>query len=153
MFVLISTTTVNAEAKVSLLRRIFTKLTWEEIETIVDTPKEICAAIRHTVDYKEDFGDEWTAANETWNRGYGDCEDFAIAVLELCKKKGIKADIQVFYPNGSIVGHAVVIGEWKGKMWISSNGWFQYVKSIEHAKKEIKSEIGWKQREILMASI
>ncbi len=135
-----------------MLRRIFSKLTWEEIETVVDSPKEICAIVRHTVDYKSDMGDEWTSGKETWEKGHGDCEDFAIAIIELCEKKGIKASMQVFYPKGSMLAHAVVVGEWKGKTWISSNGWFQTVKSMEHAKREIAFEAGWRSKEILVAT-
>ena len=125
------------------IKRTFGKLSWEEVALVARTPKAICARVRHTVDYREDLGDEWSTGKETWERGHGDCEDLAAAVAELAAENGIKAVVYVFYPKRSWLAHAVVIGEYKGKTWMSSNGWYQTVKSLDQAKRAVAKEQGW----------
>ncbi len=45
------------------------------------------------VRFVEDAGsDEWSGAQNTLTRGYGDCEDFAIVKLALLEKAGVPAD-------------------------------------------------------------
>lgn len=140
------------EEKVGWFRRTFCALTWNEIQTVVKTPREICSAVRHHVRCKEDLGDEWATGKETWERKTGDCEDYAACVVDLCKAAGIEANIQIFYPKGSWEAHAVAVGSLNGQLWISSNGWYETVKSVDDAKRIIAREVGWRHREILIAS-
>lgn len=136
------------------VRRTFGTLTWQEVQTVCKTSQDVCAAVRHHVIYKEDMGDEWTSGEETWDRGFGDCEDFAACVADLCKAIGIEATLQVFSPEGSFEGHVVAMGSWNGRLWISSNGWYETVKSTDDAKTVIAKEqgSGWRHREILSAT-
>lgn len=136
------------------IRRTFGTLTWEEAQTVYKTPQDISAAVRQHVAYREDMGDEWASGKETWDRGFGDCEDFAACVADLCKAAGIVATIQVFSPKGSFEGHAVAMGSWNGRLWISSNGWYETVKSMDDAKAVIAKEqgSGWRHREIVTAT-
>jgi len=141
------------ENQVGWFRRTFCTLTWDEIQTVVRTPRSICSAVRHHVRPAEDMGDTWSTGKETWERGSGDCEDYAACVVDLCKAAGIEANIKVFYPKDSWEGHAVVVGSLDGRLWISSNGWYQTVKSMDDAKAVIAREAGWRHTEILVASI
>ena len=138
--------------KIGWVRSTFCSLTWDEIQTVVNTPRSICAAVRTHVNYADDLGDIWATGEETWERKQGDCEDFAACVIDLCKSAGIQAEMQIFFPKGSWEGHAVVVGSWNGKLWISSNGSYQTVKSMDEAKSVIAREAGWRHREILTAS-
>ena len=133
-------------------RRVFGTLTWEEVPTVCKTPQEICSAVRHHVTYKEDLEERWASGMETWNNKSGDCKDFATCVIDLCKAVGIEAQMKIFCPKGSWVGHAVVIGQCNGRLWISSNGWYEEVESLDAAKAAIARELGWRQKEILTAT-
>jgi len=130
-FLVINTAPSPAMAveKPGWLRRTFGTLTWEEVQTTLTTPKDICTAVRRHVRYRKDLEEEWTSGKETWDRGYGACEDYAACVVDLCKALGIEAQITVLIPRGSWEGHAVAIGTWKGKQWVSSNGWYEEVDS------------------------
>ncbi|MCK5849576.1 MAG: hypothetical protein KAH23_01580 [Kiritimatiellae bacterium] len=143
----------NSNPEITWFRRVFCQLDWAEVSAIVESPSGISSQIRHHVEYREDLNDEWTKGSSTWQRGYGDCEDFALAVKELCKLININVRILVFYPKGNQEAHAVAIGKWKGKMWISSNGWHQTVKSLEHAKQEIAKQMGWRRKTILTKNL
>jgi hypothetical protein len=138
-----SSRSFRSNPKVSWARRTFCKLTWEEVGYTVDSPREACAAVRHTLRYEKDVGEEWPSAQQTWERGYGDCEDYASCVAELCRKAGLEASVLVFYPEDSWEGHAIATGRWKGKLWFSSNGWYRTVKSLNEAKKYVAREMGW----------
>ena len=120
----------SVEQKPGFFRRLFSKLTWNELVTVVESPKEICIKVRQNVEYREDLSDVWENGKKTWDKGSGDCEDLAACVVDLCKEKGFEADILIFYPKGSWEAHAVAVGQWNGEYWISSNGWYQKVKSI-----------------------
>lgn len=144
------------EKRPGWFRRTFCDLTWSEMQieaTHGKTPQSICASVRHHLYYKEDLGDEWASGMDTWNRGFGDCEDYAACVVDLCKAAGIQASIQIFYPAGSWEGHAVVVGTWKDRLWISSNGWYETVKSLDRAERIVARDFGWGlKRKVLVAS-
>lgn len=140
------------EMKVGWFKRTFCSLSWDEIKLVAKTPKAICSAVRAHVDYDYDFVDRWSGAREIWDKRRSDCQGFAACVEELCRAAGIEARTVIFYPRGSYEAHAVVVGKWQGKMWISSNGWYETVKSIEHAKKRVARHVGWGRREILAVS-
>jgi len=128
------------------------ELTWDEIQTVGKTPEQICKIVRRHIRYAADQGDDWATGQETWEKKQGDCEDFAACVVDLCKAAGLEATIQIFYPKGSWEGHAAVIGSWGGQLWVSSNGWYETVKSMDDAKAVIAKELAWRHKEILIAS-
>lgn len=135
-------------------RRTFGALTWDEVAQVVESPKEICAKVRHHIK----SGEEGPSAaimsgKKAWDRGTGDCKDYAACVVELCVKIGAEASVMVFYPKGGWVGHAVVVGRWKGKVWMSSNGWYETVDSLEEAKVIISRECGWRGQEIIVSTL
>ncbi|MBA4386958.1 MAG: hypothetical protein C0404_03190 [Verrucomicrobia bacterium] len=135
-------------------KRLFCRLTFSETVAVVESPKEACAAVRRNLEYREDLGDNWASAEETWEKKGGDCEDLAKCVVELCERKGFKAWIEVFCAKGTPVAHAVAMGyDADGDLWLSSNGWFQKVKSISEAKEVIAREMRWKNKEVLNSRI
>lgn len=122
------------------------RLTWEEIVKVVQSPNDICYRVRGYVKYRRDRMDEWATGEETVKRGYGDCEDFAAAVRDLCAAKGFDANIYVFSGNGT-GAHAATVGTWKGRMWMSSNGSWEAVDSLDDAGSMIARHMGWKSDE------
>ena len=140
-------------AEPSLLRRIFCRLSWEEVGNVVETPRQICVKVRQNVRYSEDFNDQWAGGRETWEKGAGDCEDIAACVVDLCKRKNMPAAIIVFCPDDSLEGHALALGKTDRGYWISSNGWYEEVKSLEEAKDEVARELGWKGRRIAVTTL
>jgi predicted transglutaminase-like cysteine proteinase len=108
-------------------------------------PAQICRAVRARVAYTPDTGpaDEWSAADRTWDRRKGDCEDFAVCVLALCKANGIQASIRIFVRRGTGDAHAVVVGEWNGSAWMSSNGSFEDLASRHDAAGKVARDLGW----------
>lgn len=152
MIILLAVAPVRAEVQKSpgFLRRTFYKLTWDEIQAVEQTPKEISQAVRRQVRYREDVGEEWAAGSVTWKRAAGDCEDMAQCVIELCQARGYDASMYILYPEGSLEAHAVAIGMQNEKpKWMSSNGWYEEIDSIEEAKRIVRHEMGWKRKSIV----
>ena len=133
---------------VGWFRRTFLTLSWDEIATVVRTPKDISRRVRTQVTYVKDRLDRKQAAERTWTSARGDCEDFAELVVALARKRGLEAWIHVFYREGRRDGHAVAMGVYKGKLWMSSNGWYQTVKDMKDAQREIAREMGWDRRAV-----
>ncbi len=113
------------------------------VEAIGNSARDVCNAVRNRIRYTSDTGDTWQTAGQSWNRRKGDCEDFAIAVRDLCRAKGISADVHVFYSKTSSAGHAVAIGRSADGLWMSSNGSFERVTSIADARNTIVRRHGW----------
>ena len=135
-----------SKPQVGWLRSVFGNLSWDEAASVVSSPEEASARVRHQVRYKEDLDEEWASGRATWERGFGDCEDFAACVADLCKQAGLDATVAIliFRPEGSCEAHAVAVGTWKGKLWVSSNGWFFDVSSMKDAQERIAKQIGWR---------
>ena len=133
-----------APAKIGLFRSAVGDLKWAEVSTVVRSPKDICRRVRSHVRYEDDLGDQWESGQGTWDRGYGDCEDFAACVVDLCKATGAEAWIQVFFPANGFEAHAVAMGPLKDGFWISSNGSYETVRSMEDAKQVVAGEVGWR---------
>jgi len=134
---------------VSWFKKTFKELTWPEVQQIVSSPREICARVRHRVIYKPDTEDIWDDGKTTWTREYGDCEDISQTIVDLCKEKNIPAWVEVFSIDGGTEGHAVVLGYWGNKMWMASNGWFQYIDDLADAKHKVSREFKhWRGKNI-----
>ena len=136
-------------SKLNWFARTFKTLSWSEVSQTVETPKEICSAVRHHVKYRADKNDDWATGKEAWDRGFGDCEDIAAAISELCIKKGIEVETFMLYPENENEGHVVVVGKYKNKLWFSSNGWFEYAKSGADVRRKVAHEMRWKRKTIV----
>jgi len=136
--------------KVSWFHKTFQKLTYKEVIKVSDSPKDICFYVRNRVQYKEDLEDYMKEAIVTWNSKAGDCEDFANCVVTMCKSKGFKAEIKTLFEENNYTGHAIVVGEFNGKRWMSSNGNFQYIDNNQEAQRIIARDMGWDRNKIVM---
>lgn len=76
--------------------------------------------------------DKWTAAGETLRRGRGDCEDFAIAKLQILRRAGF-ADkdlyLVVLRDLARRADHAVLVVRAEGRMLVLDNGTSRIVDS------------------------
>ena len=82
--------------------------------------------VRFTDDIKQ-YGrmDYWAAANETLNRGRGDCEDFAIAKLQMLRRAGIAdKDLYLVVVKDLVrrADHAILVVRAAGHMYVLDNG-------------------------------
>ena len=68
-------------------------------------------------------GDEWSAATATLSRGYGDCEDFALAKMALLQELGIPADdmFLVLLRDRAQGEHAVLAVRQDGRFHVLDN--------------------------------
>ena len=126
--------------QVSWWKRTFGTLSWEDVQSVARSPKAITDSVHCHVKYRAESIDVWDSGQTTWQRGFGDCEDIAACIVDLCQKKGIDAWIQVFLPSGSLQGHAVAMGRTDGKIWIAGRT-FSVVENIEDAKGNVGREM------------
>jgi predicted transglutaminase-like cysteine proteinase len=118
--------------------------TMDTVANDAPSPDTICSSVKRRVRYQRDImpEDSWKTAESTWEDRSGDCEDFAVLVKDMCARKNMPATVYRFYPpQGS--GHAVTIGRWQGRMWMSSNGSYVEVYSIDDAKHRVADKHGW----------
>lgn len=76
------------------------------------------------VRYRDDAaGDEWTSAGTTLERGFGDCEDFALAKMALLVAAGIPADdmFLVLLRDRRDAQHAVLVVSREGERYVLDN--------------------------------
>lgn len=77
-------------------------------------------------------GDRWMPAAETLRRGRGDCEDFAIAKLQMLRRAGF-ADKDLYFvilrDLGRRADHAVLVVRAEGRMLVLDNGTIRIVDS------------------------
>ena len=118
---------------------------WSTAAGLPMTPRQVCSAVKQRVKYRRDMTaeDEWRDGRDTWNRRSGDCEDMAACVRDLCKHKGMSAEIYVFRSQTAGKGHAVAIGGSPGELWMSSNGSYQRIRSLADARTEVARAMGW----------
>jgi predicted transglutaminase-like cysteine proteinase len=77
-------------------------------------------------------GDVWSAANETLNSGKGDCEDFAIAKLQMARRAGFQdRDLYLVIVKDLVsrADHAVLVVRAAGRMLVLDNGTDQVLES------------------------
>ena len=82
--------------------------------------------VRFTDDIRQ-YGraDYWAAANETLSRGRGDCEDFAIAKLQMLRRAGIAdKDLYLVVVKDLVrrADHAILVVRAAGHMYVLDNG-------------------------------
>lgn len=88
------------------------------------------------VDDSRQYGvsDLWTAAAETLRRGRGDCEDYAIAKLQLLRRAGFAdKDLYLVILRDALrrADHAVLVVRAEGRMLVLDNGTDRLVDSYE----------------------
>jgi predicted transglutaminase-like cysteine proteinase len=81
----------------------------------------------HFVDDQVQYGraDVWAAANDTLARGRGDCEDFAIAKLQMLRRAGISdRDLYLVIVKDLVrrADHAILVARAAGHMYVLDNG-------------------------------
>ena len=139
----------QALVKVSWIKKAFNCLAWDELVAVSQSPSDICARVKDRVVYAADDVDSMKTAPETWEDGRGDCEDFANCIVSLCKAKGFDAWIEVYFEGNNSNGHAVAMGKWNGRLWISSNGNFKFVDTNENACVVVAVEMGWHRGQMM----
>jgi len=82
--------------------------------------------VRFTDDIRQ-YGraDYWASANETLNRGRGDCEDYAIAKLQMLRRAGIAdKDLYLVVVKDLVrrADHAILVVRAAGHMYVLDNG-------------------------------
>ena len=78
--------------------------------------------------------DHWTAAAETLRRGRGDCEDYAIAKLQLLRRAGFAdKDLYLVILRDALrrSDHAVLVARAEGRLLVLDNGTNRLVDSYE----------------------
>jgi predicted transglutaminase-like cysteine proteinase len=81
----------------------------------------------HFADDQRQFGraDVWAMANETLQRGRGDCEDYAIAKLQMLRRAGVaRGDLYLVIVKDLVrrADHAVLLVRAAGHMYVLDNG-------------------------------
>ena len=117
--------------RISWFRRHFKQVPWEEAVRSCEKPSDVCSIVGNQLSYDSESGDKWTGAHATWEKRTGDCEDFAICVVEMCRELGIDAWVELYFPAGPTPGHAVAVGRYKGTLWVSSIGGYEEVRSTD----------------------
>ena len=79
------------------------------------------------VDDQVQYGraDVWQAASDTLRRGRGDCEDFAIAKLQMLRRAGVSdRDLYLVIVKDLVsrADHAVLVARAAGRMYVLDNG-------------------------------
>ena len=88
------------------------------------------------VDDSRQYGvaDHWTAAADTLRRGRGDCEDYAIAKLQLLRRAGLAdKDLYLVILRDALrrADHAVLVARADGRLLVLDNGTDRLIDSYE----------------------
>lgn len=146
--------TESHPVKLSLWQRLFGSVSWEEAAIVADSPRAICNLVARHLRYTPDRTEEWLPAREVWSRKRGDCEDFAVTILELCRRKDIPAFIRLYYPGGRLMGHAVVIGKTgTGRLWLSSLGSYREADTEAEINAEVAAELGCRPEDLWIVEL
>ena len=135
----------NPAVRQSWLQRHFYRPSMQEALAQCAAPQDVCRMVdRYVASYSENVN-RWTGAEETWKRGWGDCEDFSVCVEQMCHDLGYDAQVYLFYPiQLGEEGHAVVVGKWNDQLWMSSLGSYKQVGSMDDVRREVARIIGCK---------
>ena len=133
----------SSKPRQSWFHRMFHKPTWAEVLEQCETPRDVCNVVNRFIGYRTEEMDRWASAEETWQRGRGDCEDFAVFIETLCHRLGFSVTVNLYFPSGMRgEGHAVAVGTWNGQMWMSSNGSYREVESVDEVKETVAQMYG-----------
>lgn len=118
---------------------------WEYVVKNSSDPSYICYYVRNGMNYMTDnhFSDNWVDSKTAFKDGFGDCEEFATVVRDMCAEKGIESDIYIVYSDKEIKAHAITIGKFGGEMWMASNAVYYDIKSVQDALDICVKTLDW----------
>lgn len=127
----------------SWFQRAFRKPSWEQALAECQTPEDVCRMVERNIGYRLDDADHWQRPQETWERGMGDCEDFAACIQEMCRELGFPpVSLHLYFAAGGRGdGHVVTVGLWCGEMWMSDVGDYREVDSIEDVTERVSRDL------------
>jgi hypothetical protein len=80
-----------------------------------ETAQEVRDWSMENIRYSSFAHEDWQTPDETWSRGAGDCEDFALLIAYVCHYElGLESEVkvgEVTMPSGAILGHAWAVVE------------------------------------------
>lgn len=87
------------------------------------------SAVNRAITFREDSanwktGDYWATASQSFARGAGDCEDYAIAKMQILRSAGVPAsDLYLVIGNDLTVrsAHAMLVVRVDGDFWVLDN--------------------------------
>lgn len=138
----------TAPKSIGWFARTFTHLSWESAVAATTSPASISWQVRRHVMYRITRNESFENGRETWERGSGDCKAFAYCVADLCETKDIPCWVAFVRPIGERPGHAVTMGLWQGKLWMSSNGIYGEFKSLEAALQSLACVKGFRGKSL-----
>lgn len=107
-------------------------LTLENITTFVHTPLQLAGWLSRDFQYVFEVADGWQPAEETIDRGAGDCEDFAVLAQEVLKRLGIPSDIIIVKFQGLNISHALCL-------WQEKDGSYSFISNQEICRTQKKT--------------
>lgn len=107
----------------------------DPIEKLEAVNRYVNARVRFVDDIRQ-YGvtDRWTTAAETLRRGRGDCEDYAIAKLQLLRRAGFaEKDLYFVILRDALrrADHAVLVVRAEGRLLVLDNGTDRLIDSYE----------------------
>ena len=98
--------------------------------------------VNHRVQYEEDlkrFGrpDVWSSANETLRSGRGDCEDYAIAKLQMLRAAGFsQRDLYLVIVRDLVrrADHAILVARAAGHLYVLDDGTDEVLDSNQRSR-------------------
>lgn len=121
------------------------RATWESVDHVYPSARAICSLVSRNISYRAEppGRDRWQTPRETWERGHGDCEDFAVLVRHLCRRSDIVCLMRIYFIRaGRAAAHAVAMGpiERDGSWWVSSSGAYA---QTDDPESHIAFTLGW----------
>lgn len=105
--------------------------------------------VSRAVRYRRDEREYWQSSDKTWERGLGDCEDFAVLIQEMCHELGFpEVMIHVYFSNTTGEGHAVAVGQWEGKMWMADYSSYMDVRSLDDVRRRVAWDLQCNRRDL-----
>lgn len=118
-------------------QKLFFKPTLEQIVFENNSPKDVCRTVARWIVYKEEPVDQWSLPAVILDREYGDCEDFAVLIQYICFENGWDSNIILYYSIlNPTYGHAILTGQLNENLWMSSNGSYDVIESLEDINSE-----------------
>ena len=128
--------------KKSWFQRFFSQPTWEEAVSSCRNPGDVCRMAERYIMYQAEERDTWSTARATWQSRRGDCEDFAILINEMCRERGWDSWVELYFPSEAHAeGHAIVMGRYNGKLWISNMGSYEEIQSLGDVRTIVAGEL------------
>ena len=102
----------------------------------VESPGDLANWLLSRFQYKVEVPDRWQSPQETIDKGYGDCEDFAVLSSRILEEKfNLKNDIVIVEFEGMNLAHLICV-------WKNEDGTYSFMSNnkIHNTKKEYLSD-------------